>query len=130
MHMLIKFTVYRSIVIFVELIPSPSCDVDDNDADEIHRMEVDVNGANRMMVPAAKEINVPALGKHWKTICSIRLQMQRSKATSMTTEEAAAAEAGMAITKKPNERIIRILKSNQHPANGCCVVHIKDTGIE
>lgn len=101
------------------MIPSPSCDfTDDNDAVEVQRMEIDTNRT-------AKEINVPALGKHWKTICSIRLQMQKVKSTSTAT-----VEAGMAITKKPNERIIRILKSNQHAANGCCVVHIKDTGIE
>lgn len=108
---------------FAELISSPSCDVDDNDADE--------SGVNRsMMLPTVKEINVPALGKYWRIICSIRLQIQKSKDTPTTATAMASTSTAAAIIKKSNERTIRILKSNQHPANGCCVVHINDTGIE
>lgn len=113
----------------LELIPSSSCDVDNDETDEIHRMEHDASAANRVL-PTAREINVPALGKHWKTICAIRLQIQKPKATSTSATTAAAAAIAAAPTITKSERTIRILKSNQHPEKGCCVVHIKDTGVE
>lgn len=102
---------------------------DSNAARELHRMENDGDDSvNRtMMLPTAKEIHKPAMGKYWKTICSIRLQIQKLKATTATTMAAEA--AATAITKNSNERTIRILKSNQHSANGCCTVLITNTGI-
>lgn len=78
-------------------------------------------------MPIAKEMHVPALGKHWTDMCSIRLQMNKPKAISTTSASTSTKEA---ITKQRNERTIRILKSNQHPVNACCVVHIKDAGME
>lgn len=120
---------------FIELFtPSPSSDdVDENEADDIHRMEIDANAANQTLSsPIAKEIHVPTLGKYWKSTCSIRLQLGKSKPTSTAVAQAGASTSvtPVAITKQRNERIIRILKSDQHPVNTSCVVHIKDAGIE
>lgn len=140
---IIFFILIRCFLLFLfsELFP-PSDDVDENDADEVHRMECDMNAENRTLSsPIAKEIHVPALGKHWKSICSIRLQLAKSKLTSTTATQAGASTSAaataaattttsVAITKQRNERIIRILKSNQLPVNICCEVHIKDAGIE
>lgn len=80
---------------------------------------------DRTLSPSMSEIVVPALGKHWKTICPLRLQIQkRYNATNPNVHA-----SGSAIINSTNERTIRILKSNQYPVDTSCVVEITNSGI-
>lgn len=58
--------------------------------------------------PTDNETAVPALGKYWQSICSLRLLIQRSTI---------------------NQRIIRILKSNHLKSGSKCVVQLTDGGV-
>lgn len=79
---------------------------------------------NRTQSSALCEITVPALGKHWKSICTLRLQVQRPVEASNSNDE-----TFVAMTQSTNERTIRVLKSNQNLLKTCCVVHITNAGI-
>ncbi|XP_031617803.1 DNA repair protein RAD51 homolog 4 [Contarinia nasturtii] len=87
-------------------------------SNDLERSETDL--MNRTTPLAIDARTVPALGKHWKSICAMRLQIERndpsnSNATSMSNT--------------PNERTIRILKSIQHQTGIHCMVHLTDAGI-
>lgn len=86
--------------------------------------DTQVNRMNALTPTPPTEINVPALGKHWKQICSLRLQLQ--KPFNVTNSNASIA---WQTTSSLNERTVRIIKSNQHPIDDCCVVRITDAGI-
>lgn len=58
------------------------------------------------------EILVPALGRYWQSVPSLRLLFERPKeATS------------------PNQRTIQILKSNQFKTGDNCRIQISDIGL-
>lgn len=89
---------------------------DDHATDNIERNESDL--MNRTRSSMMREKAVPALGKHWKSICSFRLQIERSSIDSI---------AMTSTTKR--ERTIRILKSNQNQTDIVCMVQLTDVGI-
>lgn len=86
--------------------------------DELDRN--DSNLMNRTTPPVVSETTVPALGKHWKSICSFRLQIKKQIDTSRLST----------VTNQfTNERTIRILKSNQNRTDIQCQVHLTDAGV-
>lgn len=65
---------------------------------------------------------IPALGKYWSQMCTIRLKIECNlKYTN--------SQIALTTTNQTNKRTIFILKSNQHQTNIHCVVHITDAGI-
>lgn len=95
---------------------------DENAAEELDRSEADL--MNRTTQPILSEITIPALGKHWKSICSVRLQIQR-----LFDPSNCRATGATSANQMTNARTIRILKSNQNPTDIQCLVHITDAGI-
>lgn len=97
------------------------CNAGDGEAIEnIDHPEFDVT--NRTVGPIECETTVLALGKHWKSICAIRLKLQRPF-------DASNCKIASAMSKPTNDRTICILKSNQTPTDIFCVVHLTDAGI-
>lgn len=110
-------------LIFLLLLDISYRCIGDRNATEVEA-EGDLMNRTTPLEPAASETMVPALGKHWKTICSHRLQIQKTfdrsngRTNAFTTQN-----------RRANERTIRILKSNQNPINIQCIVHVTDAGI-
>lgn len=96
---------------------------DENTADIVDQSDADLTDRNLSLT--MNEMTIPALGKHWKSICALRLRIQKqceiTNANSHTIHGA--------IIKTTNERTIRILKSNQYPLDTNCTVHITNSGI-
>ncbi|XP_055316417.1 DNA repair protein RAD51 homolog 4-like [Sitodiplosis mosellana] len=96
------------------------CAGDKSAIDDANQNEMDL--MNQTESPKTTSALLPALGKHWNSICSLRLRIERkldstnSKSIFTTTEPS-------------NERIIRILKSNQNQTDIHCMVHLTNTGI-
>lgn len=89
---------------------------------ELDRSETDL--MNRTTPLAIGARTVPALGKHWKSICSMRLQIERNHHTVHRSNSTATSN-----TPNTSERTIRILKSIQHRIDVHCMVHLTDAGI-
>lgn len=76
---------------------------------------------NRTTSLTVGETTMPALGKHWTTICSLRLQIERQHDATNGNNPLNAVET--------NKRTIRILKGNQMHVNADCLVHLTDAGV-
>lgn len=69
-----------------------------------------------------QNITTASLGKHWNSICSLRIQIERQHDTPDSKPISTMIEPR-------NERIIRILKSNQHKTDTNCMVNLTNIGI-
>lgn len=88
-------------------------------ANDLERNDSDL--MNRTTSTTVGDTTLPALGKHWTTICALRLQIGRQLDASGGNVSSKSVET--------NERTIRIVKGNQMYVNTDCLVHLTDAGV-
>lgn len=64
------------------------------------------------------DTHVPALGRYWQSICSLRLLIKRSNDPKLIDS-----------TASSQQRIIRIIKTNQLKTDNFCMVSLSDSGF-
>lgn len=69
-----------------------------------------------------QKITEASLGKHWNSICSLRIQVERQ-------HDVPDSKPISSMFEPRNRRIIRILKSNQYKNDTNCVVNLTNNGI-
>lgn len=90
---------------------------DETTIDDANQNEIDLMNRTEMQT-----ITTASLGKHWNSICSLRIQIERQHDTPDS-------KSISTMIEPRNRRIIRILKSNQHKTGAHCMVNLTNSGI-
>lgn len=87
--------------------------------------------SNESTLPVITSSQVPALGRYWQMMCSLRLLISQSANLNknVTTSIATPTTSISNFNNKNGQRTIRILKSNQLKTDTYCAVMLTDAGI-